>query len=551
MRKFILIASALLTAAVNFSTNAQTTRSNIGLTSDRSAEYICVDAIDNECALRTPGDEGPYKDPQGEKIMYLRSTHAIAPILWFLYDSDITGAVGTAVFAEDNVVYLNSIVNNILGLGYIKGIIDDDKVITFEFPQYLGSINGNRLDIYCMTNLGNDEYGWCLGADISTNQTYKMKIAEDGTITPLPEYEETILGWSSDGINFDGYGDYGYRFVPQTDSPITLPTTADVMVSTWANETMGFFGKMAIDGDDLYVQHMFPLMPESWVKCTKSGDGYRFESGQLLGICVPGHSHDYWCYGYAADYDEIDDPELGEMTTLTILESMNLTPEGENVHRANKCVYNGPIMDIGYSGFTFDTPSGICTLSARDNEHTLLTPKAPEIESYSIFNYDSDNATSYAYFHQPMYSSDGLLINPDDLFYEVYADGELYTFTHEEFPAIPEEGWTLIPYTFNDGNDMIINSYVWWSDIHQFDIKGVFKQIGIRSVCKVGDEVRYSEMAYASPEGVESVIGESEVASETLTNLAGVKVANPGPGVYVRTIKYTDGSVYSTKVLLK
>lgn len=547
MKNVLLVAAAILTAPVIFGSELSSNGQLNNLPSKKSTEYIRVESSSNRSILRETGsdDEGPYNDPQGEKKWYVRSCHAICPVLWLMIDAPITGAVGTVVFAEDNVVYLSPVVNNILGLGYVKGTINEDKIMTFQFPQYMGKLSdGTRLDLYCMNKLGNDENGWSLGAEMSENQTYKMQIAEDGTITPLPEYSETVIGWSPDGEEFGGYGDYGYEFVLQTDEPVTPPVTAVEKDCTWGDGSVGYFGKMVEDGEDLYIQNMFPTMPDSWVKCTKSANGYRFESGQLLGIYDSGRVEKRWSYGYSVNFEGT---ESDGRNRVTILEGMDLLPQGEGSYKSTTGMFNTVKYEIGESFFTFDKVSGECTLSPREEIEMLLTPKAPENLVYRIFTEVGD--LCYISFHQPQYSVDGMVIYPDNLFYEVYTDGELFTFTHEDYPAIPEGGWTMIPYTFSDGTDTINSTYLNWSDYHEFFVYGQIKQIGIRSVCKVGDEVRYSEMAVASPEGVEGVEVDSEVISETLTNLAGVQVSNPGPGVYILTTRHADGTVRSTKVV--
>lgn len=49
--------------------------------------------------------------------------------------------------------------------------------------------------------------------------------------------------------------------------------------------------------------------------------------------------------------------------------------------------------------------------------------------------------------------------------------------------------------------------------------------------------------------GVNAVVADKQVASESYTGLDGVKVANPERGVYVKTIRYADGSVKNVKVV--
>ncbi|MBD5206238.1 MAG: hypothetical protein HDS84_07685 [Bacteroidales bacterium] len=552
MRKTLLIASALLTASMSFAGISRPVN-QANNPSDKQADFIRVASTSSvaDSRLKEADEEGPILNPEGQEVLYVRNCRALAPLLWFLSDLPINGAIGSVVFGDDNVVYLSPVVNNILGLGYVKGTVDENNIITFQFPQFMGELqDGSRLDMYCMNNLGIGDDGWALGAEISGDQTYKMQIAENGTITPLPEYENTVIGWSPDGKEFAGYGDYGYKFVPQTDVVVTPPNSAVQVNSTWGNGTVGYFGKMAIDGNDLYVQHMFPSMPESWVKCTKSGDGYQFKSGQLLGIYDPGTSQKYWNYAYAADYEIVDDPEYGETPMVFILEGMDLLPEGKDSYKSTESIYSSSRYDIGAELIVFDLDPGLCVLSPREESEMLLTPKAPVIQNFSIFDMGIGMSASYAFFNQPQYSVDDILINPNNLYYEAYANGELITFTHADYPAIPEEGWTMIPYTFSDGQDMINNNYTIWSDIHEFMVYRYMSQVGIRSVCKVGDEVRYSEMAFTSPEGVEGVTADSEVVAESLTNLAGVKVTNPGPGIYIRTTRHADGSVRTAKVIL-
>ena len=130
----------------------------------------------------------------------------------------------------------------------------------------------------------------------------------------------------------------------------------------------------------------------------------------------------------------------------------------------------------------------------------------------------------------------------------MYVDDELFTFNPDEYMGL-EESMTDIPYSFVDSN-YDIQAY---GANHSFTffLTG-YERIGVQSIHKIGDEVAKSDIVYS--DGTATAIRtatqeDAECVSETYTDLSGRRVAVPSKGLYIRSMKMSDGSIRSMKIM--
>ena len=532
------------------------------------AEYVRINEDALKSITRSDDIPGPWDVPEdGIRKWYSKSSKNIAPLLWFIADGQTEGKVCDAVFTDDGSVYISRMVNNILGTYYIKGTLNENgNRITIEFPQRMGHVgNDMPLDFYCMTIDGYDEDGWITGCTVNENQTYTMDILEDGTILPTEENESVVIGFAIDG-EFMGYGDYQYVIEPQNDVANTAPEGLETKLCAWRShgeDTFGMTGNYAyigFNGDEVWLKGTYARMPEAWLKGKKTENGFSFESNQLLGAFDPLEASPYWLYTYGVRATEMpsEEDEWEKLYSLEITKEINFTlsPDatvGEEYISDNDLLFWHNLNDVD----KFQTPEFVLysalanspTISINDELGKPATPEKPIKLDFSVW----EDGTTYLHYAIPQLSTDGNLLDPDKLFYEVYVDGSLYTFMPDRYPGVPEEGLSLVPYRFSAQGDGVLTS-AWTENSANHDVMiftPVVESLGVKSVYITDDVRNESEMLVVEVSGISDIESEKRVSRSEYFDFTGKRVANPGKGLYLRKVTYTDGSSDTFKEIVK
>ena len=184
----------------------------------------------------------------------------------------------------------------------------------------------------------------------------------------------------------------------------------------------------------------------------------------------------------------------------------------------------------------------------RENSLTDYTPADPSIKAFRF--YDS-LGFGYVSFDIPMLNVDGMVLDTKNMYYNIYIDGEKFTLYPDEYQML-DEPITDLPYDFTDARDGRPGDITIEGSLHTFILFGQgIESVGVKSYNVVNGNVyesRLVEGAVASidvPEVADNVVG------EVYTDLMGRVVNNPGRGIYIKTVKYADGSMKSFKVSLK
>mgnify|MGYP001509827953 FL=1 len=133
-------------------------------------------------------------------------------------------------------------------------------------------------------------------------------------------------------------------------------------------------------------------------------------------------------------------------------------------------------------------------------------------------------------------------MNPDCLFYEVFVDGEPYTFMPDQFPGVPEDGLSLVPYRYNLPNGEIVSAWSERSSIHELLYKVPVESIGVRSVYIVDGVRNESDFMTVDISGVDETGIDSQAVAERYYDLSGVEVSADARGILLRKVSYADGS---------
>ena len=155
------------------------------------------------------------------------------------------------------------------------------------------------------------------------------------------------------------------------------------------------------------------------------------------------------------------------------------------------------------------------------------------------------------HFTIPTEDVDGFMINENKLYYNIYLDGEVFTFDPETYIGL-STAMTDIPYKFEDN----INFDIYMSNgrhtVYLYTTE--FATVGVQSIYTAGGEVNRSDIAYVTnplnPSGVDEVATGKQVSDTRYYDLTGRELPSaPATGLYLQRVDYSDGSSTTIKVL--
>ena len=186
------------------------------------------------------------------------------------------------------------------------------------------------------------------------------------------------------------------------------------------------------------------------------------------------------------------------------------------------------------------------------------TPKKPFL--YDYLPYKDAAGKGGIQFDVEYTSTDGVYLDPNKMYYNIYFDDEIYTFYSDEYksglPGNAEEV-TDIPLNYNNNVDLMAYNN---SRIVYFYSTG-FDSFGIQLLYKDGDKVYKSDMAkFVFDKDGEPVAGienttannfGATVKSVSYTDLYGRAISKPNKGIYIKTVRFADGTQKTIKFIKK
>lgn len=288
------------------------------------------------------------------------------------------------------------------------------------------------------------------------------------------------------------------------------------------------------DGNAIYVQGLAPALPEIWLKGEYTADGKQvtFKSGQFMGAAQYVHFFTAAHMNPNASADNPDEPAWIKDDALIC----NVNADGRIEFNPDRDLAITIAGDIAYN----ITPRAL----ALYNE-TGAKPAKPVITELVWMEVD------FLAFVQPTYDVDGMYLNPENLSWRMYYDNQLFTFETWEYWNLGENT-TEIPYGFEDNWD-----FIFYNDVGEQLVaiyNSDWRSIGIESVYRVGDKEYVSERAYYGeiPTGLENIeTAHGDIVDSVYHDLAGRRIAKPTGGIYIRTDRYSDGTVRTRKVSVR
>lgn len=446
------------------------------------------------------------------------------------------------VVADDGTVYLKNPVSFYPACtSWIKGTKAEGDTIAFEFPQrvFEETVSGTHYyySIYRMVKNGSD---WAV--DEST-QTVKFVFRNDSL---FKAETESLMGLcSEDGSTWTSYGDYNVVVTKISESTVAPQNPAAAkeykMAYTVDGESMEKVVKLAIEDGNAYLGAFASNQPDAWAKGRVEDGKIVFEGRTYLGVDESERCHTWFV---PATITTVTLPNGYSYEDYVEAESLTFTYDAEKDSIYSDGAF---IVNIGKNAISaweaFSTP----TLTPYE-EHAGQ-PEKPVFDDYMAFT--EENGYGGIRFTLSNYSTDGYYLNPSKLFYRIYFDMKEYTFTPEEYVYLTEP-MTDIPYSFSDDYDFRVDG-----DLHTvYYYRNDFETIGVAAFYQGSDMVYPSTLVYLNVknigDGIDAVDADhGQILSTTYTDLCGRTVSQPAHGLYIKTTKYADGTVRSTKTAIR
>lgn len=511
-----------------------------------------VDAADSAAALISTQPAGTLHSG------YYGITEGYEYTMFGVLSTTIDGKAYDMVVADDGSVYLKNALSTFAPNTWIKGDYTDGDTIAFEFPQkyYMEQDiddEGNYTDDYVPYYLWRMTYNEDYTSLIPDEESQVIRfVLKNDTLTCIDDYAHAgvFLGLGDINGNWAGYADYACQWTPQTDVATTLPATATVqkyridMGSVWDSNDDSRIVDVAFDGNDVYVGGLYAELPNAWVKANISGDKATIDGKTYMGIDPSTNYHVYASPSgkktlYLEDYDyEYDSVYFNKQLLL------NYDAEAKTLRAdsgSNLLINAG--KNVVYSINEYAAPS----LSPWTE--VPGAPMDPEITDY--MDYDDDYGYGAMQIYMEKLTADGNLLDDNKLYYNIYFDGEPFTFYADEYSNLSED-ITDVPMTFSDNYDFMKSGHI---RTVYFYVTG-FETVGVQEIYKDGDNVYKSnlvtyivedgELTLGIKQGVST--GNTEVKGTTYTDLSGRAIAKPAHGLYLKTLHYADGSQKTMKV---
>lgn len=500
-------------------------------------------------------DEKPITEkPKGEVVNLYRTSEGYYAFFGNAKPYKAHGEWSRMVFAEDGAVWLENPISSLYSKTWIKGYRAQGDTIAFDLPQviYEETFDGvtSKGKLYKMIAEETDKYGTYVKDEDSQTLKYLWK---DGKLTLCKDMACGMCtptgGWSGFGENYFE----GINIENNTTKPSENAKVYDglMLYLDLNDQAQQWPVKYAIDGDDVYLGNLSTNLKGYWIKGTMKNNEVTFPSTSLVGIDTT-----TVCYAYASRvdystaYTAYGDPYdstfvVNEPLVFTYDPAANTLKSKQKmgIHQSDGVREPLKSTDI------FDVYRVPLISPWVEKPNSPLPPKFS-----AVMPWITDMTPNYSgvEFLLSYYSVDGNYLDPSKLYYSFYIDGEMVTFTPEEYLNVTKE-MDLVPYTFDDDyqfykvSDNTRRLYYYHQPKEKIGLEALY-------VDEVdGKPVTYSSGVseyYFNPTGINNTtIEEGKVESITFTDLSGRQIMRPGKGVYIRTITMKDGTKQSKKVV--
>ncbi|MDE7347365.1 MAG: hypothetical protein K2N48_11595 [Muribaculaceae bacterium] len=503
--------------------------------------------------------------PEGKTVTMLGSSNS-----FYIYYEEVEmdetyGIAYEGVWTDNGEVYLKNPISMLDWDTYIKGTVTDEG-IKFDFPQplYRSVYEDESFDLYVdvleYTEIDSPNHPdgyYTTFVPVEDNRSIVFTKEEDGSYMMDSEY---MLGVTCNDL-WQGYGEMALNLLPFNATPTEIPEGIDYDYSyILADEFMGWdhtvLRPIGIGEKDgvTYITGLASGMPEAVIYGTfdKDNNTLTIPSNQFLGkyynhyIFMMSGEGEIW-------YDEYWDQDMYSFDISDDPLVLNFDPE-TNVFK--------PVMpegcDLVFVMFNFGNVATYpCEYYAIDRIYSQgkITDFAPITPDVLFVNDIEFMDPDYSYsFEFNIYgdNSEGQILWDTNIFYNIFINGELFTFTAEEYPSLAEEGidkLTDIPVLLNVGDDIFSGGNYHGVALKRKDIE----TLGVRAVYIDGDTRAESETVTVNTLGEPVSVSQNNLPTSSKTELfdiTGRKIKGSATdGVIVKRTTNSDGSIRIEKII--
>lgn len=460
------------------------------------------------------------------------------------------------VWCSNGEVYIQNPVANYSTGTFAKGTYADGK-ITVELPQCIGSyydIDGSMKDMYLnkleeVEQDGEKYYMICypednyLEYDVDDAGNVKLNLGNstdyDVTTGNNPKYLVGVT-YSNEPHALQVWSGYGDTFetwnIIDNGEPVTPP--ADAVMQEWAFETLGkkSIVQVAVDGNDIYLNGFTSYIEGYWFKGTIDGDKIIFPTKQYMGK----NEWDQFYYFMAA---KIFVDETSSWNQYAPIDQITM-------------VYNPETgMYTAQEGETFIVSTSSEKISATAiAENPSIWKQDPEVLKAKPLNPVLTSCTpnisaSTIVWDIPNENENGAILSGKKMYYNLYVDGELYTFNPEEYSLFTEPT-TDVPYEASD----YFNIYAYKTSHTIYLKQGINETVGLQSFYVDEDGTKYASDLITENilgTGINNVESGKQAVKTEYINMSGIRTATPDKGLYIKKTLYSDGTSKTEKVLVR
>ncbi len=392
--------------------------------------------------------------PEGTLVTYSRSGDATLVSWGFIFNVNVSGAVGDVVFADNNKVYIKNLISQYPTDSWVEGTLAGNSIV-IQFPQpamdYEGSI------FYLNYGTVDDDYNLIPAGSLKLN--YNAATGEISSSDAAFVDGTKFIGLVDEQNGWSGYGDWNIKFEKVSDELTKVP--AEIQTSVYSLSGDGYSGSLVnigFDGDNVYIQGLDKALPESWVKGTVSGDKVTIPNGQYLGADQESGYHRYL---YSAKEIQMYDEEYDEYYTDYELVDADITFKYD---AATKSFTKGSYFVINNGKKSANPAVGIGNARFTPFQEVAATPAKPS--SLTIYEggadyYAQGYGWGYLSFEIQPKDVDGNYINADKVSYalwvKVNGEEKQLTLSADDYMNFDEPSLDEIPLDYTDNWDIEID----------------------------------------------------------------------------------------------
>lgn len=345
-------------------------------------------------------------------------------------------------------------------------------------------------------------------------------------------YGNTMLGLIDKDNKWYGYADWSTIMAVNHDKVNVPPASAKrlpyrLTYYTADGDEINYIVDVVRDGKDFYIGNFFKRLPEGWIKGTVDQGTVTFPTMQYMGC---DYTHAY--------FRSISDKGTRRYYTKSLSFAYD-TDRGILQSDSAFHVNNGRMVTNVIQGYYEP--------SLRPYVEKAGVPENPELLTEYCFPYE-DGSFGFISFNLPTTTADGSYLNTNKAYYIIYKDGEPYTFTHKYYKYIDEgTEMTEVPFDYSEGLDFTLTAQQ--RGVYFYE---PFKRLSVQVVYYGGGERNVSKLVTydTDPSGINEATTVSD-GTATYYDLTGRRVNRPAHGLYIKSVKRSDGTVVNTKVSLK